>query len=74
MSDERARIMAASWETYDHRRLLARGDALAILKGHPARDAVDGLPCEGNHKVGYCAGVVVSESDVLALIEEPTRA
>ena len=60
------RIVAASYETWDHRHLIHRGDALAILgKDHPARAAIDGLPCEGNHKVGYCCGVVVARDAVL---------
>ena len=63
------RIEAASWPTHDHRRLIARGDALAILgRGHPARAAVEAMPCEGNHKVGYCAGVCVDTAAVLAAL------
>jgi hypothetical protein len=65
------RIVAASYETHDRRRLIARGDALAILgRNHPARAVVDALPCEGNHKVGYCAGVVVSTDAVLEAIQQ----
>ena len=33
------------------------------------RAAVEGLPCGGNHKVGYCTGVIWKHGDVLALLE-----
>jgi hypothetical protein len=63
-------ITAASYETRDRRRLIARADALAILgKSHPARPVVDTLPCEGNHRIGYCCGVVVSTAAVLDALE-----
>jgi metallophosphoesterase superfamily enzyme len=40
------RIVAASYETHDHRRLITRGDALAILgRSHPAREVVDAYAC-----------------------------
>ena len=35
------------------------------------RAAVEGLPCGGNHKVGYCTGVVWKHGAVLALLEPP---
>lgn len=73
MSTEQ-RLRAASYGTHDNRRLIYRADALAIVgRDHPARPAIDGLPCEGNHKVGYCCGVVVDLAAVLAaLTPQPT--
>jgi hypothetical protein len=53
-------------------KLIPRGDALTILgTSHPARAAVDALPCAGNHKIGYCTGVVVDKAVVLALLRQP---
>lgn len=49
--------------------LIPRGDVLAIIgKKHPARAAIEAMPCLGNHKVGYCAGVVVSKADAIAYV------
>jgi hypothetical protein len=48
---------------------IPRGNALVILgKKHPAYDAVNAMPCAGNHKIGYCTGVVVDKTAVLDAI------